>query len=207
MTQLGFFFDNNRCTGCKACQLACKDYKDLSIETNFRRVFDYEGGAFTDNGDGTWATNSFAYHVSVACNHCAMPACLAACAVGAISKDVDNGLVLIDSAICIGCGNCVTACPYSVPKMNTETTIAVKCDACVDRQADNMPPVCVDACQMRALLFGDLDELRSTYGNTSAIAPLPDPTMTEPSLVIKKGSYAKETGDNSGFIGNEAELV
>ena len=74
MTQYGFYFDSTRCTGCKTCEMACKDYKDLPATIAFRKVYDYEGGSWTVAGDGVYTTDTFAYHVSLACNHCAMPA-------------------------------------------------------------------------------------------------------------------------------------
>ena len=87
MTQYGFYFDSTRCTGCKTCEMACKDYKDLPATIAFRKVYDYEGGSWTDAGNGVYTTDTFAYHVSLACNHCAMPACMAKCPSGAIEKD------------------------------------------------------------------------------------------------------------------------
>ena len=97
MTQYGFYFDSTRCTGCKTCEMACKDYKDLPQTIAYRHVYDYEGGAWTDAGDGTYTSDAFAYHVSLGCQHCAMPACMAKCPSGAISKDTDTGLVFIDA--------------------------------------------------------------------------------------------------------------
>lgn len=91
MTQYGFYFDSTRCTGCRTCEMACKDYNDLPANYAFRRVFDYEGGDWKDNGDGTFEPTSWAYHVSMACNHCAMPACVANCPQGALEKDADTG--------------------------------------------------------------------------------------------------------------------
>ena len=64
MTQYGFYFDSTRCTGCRTCEMACKDYNDLPASYAFRRVFDYEGGDWKDNGDGTFEPTSWAYHVS-----------------------------------------------------------------------------------------------------------------------------------------------
>ena len=69
MTQYGFFFDSTRCTGCRTCEMACKDYKDLSATIAFRKVYDYEGGAWSDAGDGTFTSDAFAYHVSLGCQH------------------------------------------------------------------------------------------------------------------------------------------
>ena len=102
MTQYGFYFDSTRCTGCRTCEMACKDYNALPANYAFRRVFDYEGGDWKDNGDGTFEPTSWASHVSMACNHCDEPACVANCPVGAYQK-MDNGLVVEDHEKCIGC--------------------------------------------------------------------------------------------------------
>ena len=77
-------------------------------------MFDYEGGDWKDNGDGTFEPTSWAYHVSMACNHCEMPGFVANCPQGALEKDAD-GLVSRDEEKCIGCGTCVKSCPYEVP--------------------------------------------------------------------------------------------
>ena len=115
MTQYGFFFDSTRCTGCRTCEMACKDYKDLSATIAFRKVYDYEGGAWSDAGDGTFTSDAFTYHVSLGCQHCAMPACMAKCPQGAIEKDTKTGLVHINQEKCTGVGACVETCPYNVP--------------------------------------------------------------------------------------------
>jgi anaerobic dimethyl sulfoxide reductase subunit B (iron-sulfur subunit) len=135
MTQYGFYFDNTRCTGCKTCELACKDYKDLGADIPLRVVYDYEGGNWTEQSGGAWTQSVFAYHVSAACNHCAAPACVAICPAEALVKDGETGLVAIDEEKCIGCGSCVTACPYLVPRLDIEAEKARKCDGCKDRVA------------------------------------------------------------------------
>ena len=148
MTQYGFYFDSTRCTGCKTCEMACKDYKDLPATIAFRKVYDYEGGSWTDAGDGIYTTDTFAYHVSLACNHCAMPACMAKCPSGAIEKDGKTGLVHIDQEKCTGVGACVTSCPYNVPVLD-DAKKAQKCDGCADRVAEGLNPICVDACPVQ----------------------------------------------------------
>jgi anaerobic dimethyl sulfoxide reductase subunit B (iron-sulfur subunit) len=207
MAQNGFYFDSSRCTGCKTCELACKDYKDLGVEILFRKIYDYEGGGWTQAADGTWSTDAFAYHVSEACNHCAVPACLAVCPVEAISKDSDSGLVLIDEELCIGCASCVSACPYAAPKMDEATTKARKCDGCFDRVAEGRQPICVEACPLRALEFDDLEVLRSKYGDLAQIPPLPDPNQTSPSIVIKPCPAVESPAIASGFVANEKEVA
>lgn len=150
MTQYGFHFDGKRCTGCKTCVLACKDNKDLSAEISFRKVYEYGGGTWSQS-DGLWSNDAFGYYVSVACNHCDSPACMAKCPQGAISKDPDTGIVNNDPEKCIGCGTCAIACPYSAPKVDEEIKKAVRCDMCADRVAEGKQPICVEACPLRAL--------------------------------------------------------
>ena len=98
MTQYGFYFDSSRCTGCKTCELVCKDYHDLGPGILFRRVYDYEGGAWARKDDGTWEKTAFNYHVALSCNHCDSPACVANCPTGAMRKDEETGLVNSDPA-------------------------------------------------------------------------------------------------------------
>lgn len=208
MTQYGFYFDSTRCTGCKTCQMACKDYKDLPTDYAFRRVYDYEGGSWIDGGDGTYTSDAYAYHVSMACNHCAMPACMAKCPSGAIAKDTETGLVHIDEEKCTGAGVCVATCPYNVPVLDAEKKLGVKCDGCADRVAEGLDPICVESCPVRALEFGDIEELRSKHAGTVAgIAPMPSPDQTTPSIAINPCSAAKEPGDTTGAIANELEVT
>jgi anaerobic dimethyl sulfoxide reductase subunit B (iron-sulfur subunit) len=206
MVQNGFYFDCSRCTGCKTCELACKDYKDLGTEILFRKIYDFEGGNWTQGENGTWTTTSFAYHVSATCNHCIAPACQAVCPVSAISRDEDTGLVHIDADLCIGCGSCVSACPYEVPKLDEEQKKARKCDGCLDRVKEDKKPICVEACPLRALEFDDIEKLRSSYGDTDRIPPLPEPS-TGPNLVIKSAPAVDSPAAAKGFIANEKEVA
>ena len=70
MAQYGFHFDSSRCTGCKTCELVCKDYHDLGPAILFRRIYDYEGGTWTKTKEDAWEKTAFNYHVSISCNHC-----------------------------------------------------------------------------------------------------------------------------------------
>ncbi|MDR1185783.1 MAG: dimethylsulfoxide reductase subunit B [Coriobacteriales bacterium] len=204
---MGFYFDGTRCIGCKTCELACKDYKNLSTAVTFRNVFEYSGGTWTINDDDTYSTDAFKYFTSVACNHCDMPACLAACPTGAISKSGDEGIVLIDEEICIGCGSCAAACPYHAPSLDDETTKGLKCDSCQDRRAEGKGPICVEACLTRAIEFGSIEELRSKYGNVDDVAPLPDPAQTQPNLIVRPSTMAKPFNDTTGHISNPKEIM
>ena len=206
MTQYGFFFDASRCTGCKTCELACKDYKDLMPDVSFRKVYDYEGGTCTQADDGTVTQDSFAYHVAVSCQHCSDPACVRVCPTTAMGKDADTGIVSVDSSLCIGCGYCVMACPYNAPKIDRSKGYSVKCDGCKDRIAAGLQAICVQSCPLRALEFDDIYVLRRAHGDLAAIAPLPAEQWTHPNLVIKPCPCAKAPGDTTGFIANPKEV-
>jgi len=207
MTQCGFHFNGPRCTGCHTCVMACKDNKDLSTEYAFRQVYEYGDGTWKKGADGLWSSDAFMYFVSTACNHCTDPACVRECPQGAVHKDEETGLVLPDDTKCIGCGTCVKACPYGVPKVNTETSKMVKCDGCHDRVVAGEKPVCVEACPLRALDFDDIEKLRADYGDTAAIAPLPDPSQTGPNVVITPPKNAMPFDTKTGSIQNSNELV
>ena len=107
--QLGFVHNNIDCLGCRACEIACKDKNGLPAGPRFRRVMYIEGGKFPD---------VYAYKVNMSCNHCAQPACLPTCPTGAIFKRKKDGIVDIDSTLCIGCRRCEAACPYGAPQFD-----------------------------------------------------------------------------------------
>ncbi|MDO5531608.1 DMSO/selenate family reductase complex B subunit [Sutterella sp.] len=198
MTQKGFFIDVSRCTGCRTCSIACADKNGTPIGLYYRRVTEFEGGEWKENADGTWRQNVFAYYISQGCNECADPACVKVCPVKAHYKREEDGLVVIDQAKCIGCGMCARACPYGVPQLDTKLRKMRKCDGCVDRTSKGGQPVCVESCPERAIEFGDIEELRKKHGDVAGIAPLADPALTRPSLVIKPCRTAKPVGFTGG---------
>ena len=185
MAQLGFYFDMTTCIGCKTCQVACRDRNNLyGLGEIFRRVDTYE--------EGTYPAVRY-YSISDSCNHCAVPACSVGCPVTAISKDADTGEVIIDSIVCIGCKTCVTNCPYGEPIFIESEGVVRKCDSCRPLRKKDELPVCVAACPMRALDFGDLNDLKVKYGSNlvNVVKNLPSPETTKPSILINPRDVAR----------------
>ncbi len=205
--QMAFYFDSSACNGCKACVVACKSKNQLPTGINWRRVTEYGGGNWIsdpENPSTLVPNNIYAYAVSIACNHCATPICVEVCPAAAITKR-DDGVVLIDQAKCIGCRYCAWACPYGAPQFNESAGVMTKCNFCEDLLAQGEPPYCVAACVMRALDFGELNDLQAKYGNTRAIEPLPSADLTDPALVITPHPHAQISGEGTGKIIATAE--
>ncbi len=206
MTQYAFYFDGTRCTGCKTCEFACKDYYDLGTDVQYRKVYECTGGETARDDRGFLTTSCFTYYVSMSCNHCDNPACVKVCPTGAMSKNAETGLVSVDAGKCIGCGYCHMACPYNAPKVDREKGHSVKCDGCAERVAAGEQPICVRACPARALEFGPVDEMKGK-GEIAAIMPLPAPSYTTPNLFVKPSSDARPAGDNSVKVANPLEVM
>ncbi len=188
MAQIGFYHNNDLCISCKACMIACKDKNDLPLGEKYRRVYEYAKCDWDVDAQGVCKqSNFYAYSVSMACNHCAEPACLSVCPVSAIIKREQDGVVYIDTVACIGCGACVPACPYEVPYMSAVTNVAQKCDFCRDLIDNGETPQCVAACATRCLNYGDLEGLQSTYPDAVAtVPPISDSLATGPSVLFTK---------------------
>lgn len=186
MSQLAFFVNTDTCLSCKSCGLSCKDKNNLTPGRKFRKIYSQCAGSWSVDASGaTQADGVFSYSVSIGCNHCVLPLCLASCPVQAIVKR-DDGIVYIDQELCIGCGACATACPYTVPSLDEETNTYGKCDFCMDLIDRGESPICTRACPVSALDYGDIEELRASYPDTvQQVAPLPDADLTSPSLLIK----------------------
>ena len=180
--QIGFYFDQTRCTGCSACQVACKDWHDIPAGSeNWIRVLHTEKGKFPD---------VFVSYMVVPCYHCLEPVCIPACPAHAISKRDGDGIVAVDSQACLGneeCDvKCLTACPYDVPQFGPESGAKMrKCDFCLDRWTENQVPVCIEACPTRALDAGPFDELRAKHGHIEETVGFVYSKRTKPSIIVK----------------------
>ncbi len=182
----GFFFDQTACSGCRSCQIACKDRNDLAMGELFRTVTTYQVGRYPE---------ATMYHFSASCNHCQNPACTAACPTGAMGV-ADDGTVQHDDELCVGCQACVAACPYQVPVYLEARGVVGKCDACKPFTDAGKNPVCVDACTMRCLEFGDLDELRAAHGaDLVRELPVHPDGGTDPCTLVR----AKDAALREGF--------
>lgn len=202
MAQYGFYVDLNACIGCKACQMACKDRAGNEPGLNWRRVLEVGGGDWQQQG-AAWVPNIFAYHVPTACHHCSNPPCLPVCPTAAISKD-ENGIVKIDVDLCIGCHYCEWACPWGAPVFYEELGVVDKCDFCKDIVDAGGSPACVEACPMRAMDWGDIEELKARYPDAVfQVTPLADPEDFSPNAVYTQHVAAE---DREGEILNQEEI-
>ena len=160
--------DVSKCIGCKACQVACMQWNDLRDEVGSC------GGTYdnpTDMTDQSWTVMRFAEVESEerglewlirkdGCMHCEDPGCLKACpAPGAIIKYA-NGIVDFHQENCIGCGYCVTGCPFNVPRISKKDSKAYKCTLCSDRVAVGLEPACVKVCPTGSISFGSKEDMK-----------------------------------------------
>jgi len=157
--QLGFYSDQSCCTGCLTCCVACKDWHNIPPgPVQWIRISCIEKGKFP---------SPFIACLIHCCFHCLHPLCIQACPVQAIEKRSDNGIVVVDQEACLGkhaCGLCKDACPYGSPQFeNREEAKMQKCDLCAERWLEGKKPVCVEACPMRAMDAGPLEELQVKY--------------------------------------------
>jgi len=174
MASKGFFTDTTICIGCKACEVACKQWNQLPEDgLNFTAMSYDNTGAL---GASTWRHVAFIERpaalpsqdtfadfswlmMSDVCKHCKRPGCLEACPTGAIVR-TEFDTVFVQPDVCNGCGYCVTACPFGVIDRREDDGLAWKCTLCYDRLKDDMTPACAKACPTESIVFGDLDELK-----------------------------------------------
>ena len=168
MEEVAKLIDTTKCIGCKACQVACSEWNELRDEVG------HNHGTYDNPQDltaETWTLMRFTEHETDAgnlewlirkdgCMHCAEPGCLAACpSPGAIIKHA-NGIVDFDQDHCIGCGYCITGCPFNIPRISQKDHKAYKCTLCSDRVAVGLEPACVKTCPTGAIVFGTKDDMK-----------------------------------------------
>jgi len=167
---VAILFDATKCTGCRGCQVACKQWNDLPGEVT-HNFGSYQNPRwlsadtwllmeFRDVENGNGLQWSF---LRRACMHCHDPACVSACPVGALYK-TDAGPVLYHADRCIGCRYCMLACPFNIPTFTwdrglIEGAVIRKCTFCRDRISNGLIPACVKTCPSGALMFGERDDL------------------------------------------------
>lgn len=164
--ELAKMVDVSRCIGCKACQSACMEWNDLRAEpgTNV--------GFYTnphDLDDQTWTLMRFNERqvgdslqwliLKDGCFHCADPGCLKACPSPGAIIQFSNGIVDFHQESCIGCGYCISGCPFNIPRMRKEDSKVYKCTLCSDRVSVGLEPACVKACPTGAIQFGSKEEM------------------------------------------------
>jgi anaerobic dimethyl sulfoxide reductase subunit B len=201
MTQYAFYFDSSACSGCKACQAACKDKNNLPVGLLWRRVYEVTGGGWQQSG-AAWQNDVFAYNLSVSCNHCEQPICVEVCPTQAMQQRAD-GIVLVDQMKCVGCQYCSWACPYDAPQFDSARGYITKCNFCADNLAAGLAPACVAACPMRVLDFGEMSELAAQHDQPPSVRPLPVETLTQPSLIVTPHQAAQR----AHMLGNAEEVL
>ncbi|GAA2416912.1 4Fe-4S dicluster domain-containing protein [Nonomuraea africana] len=174
--RMGFFTDTSVCIGCKACEVACKEWNQLPDDG-----FVFEATSYDNTGQlgaSTWRHVAFIEQTrtvrmkgdedagvdrwlmsSDVCKHCTHAACLDVCPTGALFR-TEFGTVVVQEDICNGCGYCVPACPFGVIDRREGDGRAWKCTMCYDRQRGGLEPACAKACPTDSIQFGPLDELR-----------------------------------------------
>lgn len=163
----GVLYDSTKCIGCRACQVACKQWNEMPAETT-TNTGSYENPPKTSAYTLTKIRFNELEHdgkfhwvfTKIQCMHCEHPACAEACLVGAFQK-TPEGAVVYDDNKCIGCRYCMVACPFGIPcyQWDDPTPWVRKCNFCADRQAVGLKPACVTTCPTGALKFGERDDL------------------------------------------------
>jgi Fe-S-cluster-containing dehydrogenase component/DMSO reductase anchor subunit len=170
--QYRFHFDMGACIGCKCCVVACNEQNGNPASINWRRVGEIQGGWYPQ------ATQSF---LSMGCNHCLEPTCLAGCPVDAYAKDPVTGLVRHSADACIGCQYCTWNCSYGVPQYNPERGVVGKCDMCHGRLSLGQSPACVAACPEGAIAI-EIVNVADWRSAVAAFQPPPGTPVADGSL-------------------------
>ena len=200
--RMGFFTDTSVCIGCKACEVACKEWNAVPEDGLSLSGMSYDNTVGL--GASTWRHVAFieqpgdaAHGVrwlmsSDVCKHCTESACLDVCPTGALFR-TEFGTVVVQDDVCNGCGYCVPACPYGVIDQREEDGRVWKCTLCYDRLGDGQEPACAKACPTDSIQFGELDELRARAAER--VSQLQHDGVTDARL------YGHDPGDGVGGNG------
>jgi len=192
----GMLIDLRRCIGCHACSVACKSEFDVPLGSTRSWVEYIEKGTYPN------VKRSFLPRL---CNHCTHPPCVDVCPAGATWKREEDGIVVVDPELCIGCGYCVLACPYDARFMNPVTKSADKCDFCLHRVSQGLVPSCVNTCMAEARIFGDLNDPESEISKkvaTNPVTVLHQEMGTEPNVY-----YIEADHTDPRIPGERAEYI
>ncbi|MEU6727674.1 4Fe-4S dicluster domain-containing protein [Nonomuraea wenchangensis] len=175
--RMGFFTDTSVCIGCKACEVACKEWNavpddgmtftgmsydntlSLSADTWRHVAFVEQPKPLGHQEPGVGGMDFRWLMASDVCKHCTHAACLDVCPTGSLFR-TEFGTVVVQDDVCNGCGYCVPACPYGVIGKRESTGVAAKCTLCYDRLGVGQEPACAKSCPTDSIQFGELDELR-----------------------------------------------
>ena len=195
MTVTAFLTDSTLCIGCKACEVACKEWNQVPADnlgftglsydntlglghSTWRHVKFIELNATPGIGGNAGNQISWSFSSDV-CKHCEHAGCLEACPTGSIMR-TEFGSVFVQPDICNGCGYCVVACPFGVIDRRPGDGRAFKCTFCYDRQRGGLKPACAKACPTESILFSEIDDLRARA--VQRVSELQARGMTDASL-------------------------
>jgi len=208
MAITAFLTDSTLCIGCKACEVACKEWNQVGCDglnwsgfsydntgavgaSSWRHVKFVEQTPEPGFGGNAPQLNSWSFSSDV-CKHCENAGCLEACPTGAIVR-TEFGSVFVQPDICNGCAYCVVSCPFGVVERNDEDGRAFKCTFCYDRQKSGLEPACAKACPTGSIQFGELDELKELAGQRMAMLKqrgMTDATVYDASNTSVGGTHA-----------------
>ncbi|HVI46690.1 MAG TPA: 4Fe-4S dicluster domain-containing protein [Chitinophaga sp.] len=176
-SRMEFFLDMQRCIGCKACEMACAE-----CETNGQETMIHVN--YVDRAHTIQTT------VQV-CMHCEEPACASVCPADAITRDESGIVHSANTSRCIGCSNCVMACPFGVPVKMEHYDIMMKCTMCYDRTSVGKKPMCATVCPSQALYYGTREDLQKERPNSTPVSRFifgNQEVRTKVNVMMPKGS-------------------